>query len=560
METWNLLFDIVTLLGGCIVIGGLFARFGQSPMVGYLLAGMFMGGAGSLHIIHAEHTIEQISELGVALLLFSLGLEFSFARLWSLGARTLISGGLQVVLTTVVASLIASPFTSTFQEAIAIGAMISLSSTACVLRVMMERAEVETPHGRNTLAVLLMQDVAVVPLAILMTVLAQGGSTAEVATDVGRILLTALGLILGLYITLNLIAVKLFGTLTLERNRELTMVLAVVVGLGAACLANQAQVSPSLGAFIAGMFLGSSKFASQIRADVSSLRTVLLTLFFGAAGMMGDPVWFATHFPLVLGVTLLIVAGKFGVIWLILRNLGQPSHVAAATGICLAQIGEFAFVLGSIGLHNGVLEPETYKLMVSATIATLFLSPYLVPRAVMLGGRWARLTGAKFTGIAGADGHQVDGPDVLIIGFGPSGQLAAQPFLGRTENVHVIDLSRRCLAKAREFGFHAHRGDAAQAEILEHVHVSSAKIVVITIPDHEGSIRILNEIRQMSPHVHIIVRSRHQRYTLEYDSAGANTVVGDEEEVGAALGVEITKWLETLPDDNDFNVLHAQAG
>ncbi|WP_437224285.1 cation:proton antiporter [Planctomicrobium sp. SH661] len=551
METWGLLFDIVLLLGGCIVVGGLFARFGQSPMVGYLLAGMLMGGPGSLHIIHAEHAIEQISELGVALLLFSLGLEFSFQRLRSLGARALLAGALQVILTTLFAAAVAMPFTSSPKEAIAIGAMVSLSSTACVLRVMMERAEVETPHGRNTLAVLLVQDVAVVPLAILMTLLSQGGTTTEVAWDVGRILLTAAGLIVGLYIGLNQIAVRVFGTLTLERNRELTMVLAIVVGLGSACLAAKAGVSPSLGAFIAGMFLGSSQFASQIRADVSSLRTVLLTLFFGAAGMMGDPIWFAQNLPLVLGVTLLIVVGKMGIIWGILRNLGQPAHVAAATGICLAQIGEFAFVLGSIGQQNGVLSEETYELMVSATIATLFLSPYLVPQAVNLGIRLARLTGSPIHPHKGDSNGEAERPDVLIIGFGPSGQMAAEPFLGRPEIVHVVDLSQRCLTRAMEMGFEAHRGDAAQAEILEHVHVATTKAVVITIPDHDGSFRILNEVRRLAPHAHIIVRSRHHRYTLEYESAGASVVVGDEEEVGAALGKETTKWLSSLSREGD---------
>lgn len=559
METWNLLFDIVLLLGGCILAGGLFARFGQSPIVGYLLAGMLMGGPGSLHFIHAEETIEQISELGVTLLLFSLGLEFSFDRLRSLGSRTLAAGGLQVVMTTALAGALAIPFASSINEGIAIGAMVSLSSTACVLRVLMERAEIETPHGRNTLAILLVQDVAVVPLAILMTVLSQGGSTMVIAWDVGRILLTAIGLVVGLYIVLNLIAIRAFGTLTLERNRELTMVLAIVVGLGAACVADKAKVSPSLGAFIAGMFLGSSAFASQIRADVSALRTVLLTLFFGAAGMMGDPVWLLQHLPLVALVTSLIIVIKAGIVWGILKNLGQPGHVAIATGLCLAQIGEFAFVLGSIGQQHGVLGEQTFKLMVSATIATLFISPYLVPNALRLGGLLTRWAGGRLVGGEGATDAD-KGPDVLIIGFGPSGQLAAQPFLDRPANVHVIDLSRTSLARAAELGFTAHRGDAAQAEILEHVHVASAKVVVITIPDHDGSFRILNEIRRLAPHAYIVVRSRHQRYTLEYDIAGANAVVGDEEEVGAALGEEIHKWLQSHPDGSHFPLIHSQAG
>jgi CPA2 family monovalent cation:H+ antiporter-2 len=555
METWKLLLDTVTLLGACIVVGGIFARFGQSPMVGYLLAGMITGGPGSLHIIHQEETIEHIAELGVALLLFSLGLEFSFSRLRALGAKTLMAGGLQVALTTAVAGLIAMPFTSNYKEAIAIGAMVSLSSTACVLRVLMDRSEMETPHGRNTLAILLVQDIAVVPLVILMTLLAQGGSALDIAWDVGSVLLISVGLVAILYVVLNFVAVPVFGTMTLERNRELTMVLAVVIGLGSASVAALAGVSASLGAFIAGMFLGSSQFSSQIRADVSSLRTVLLTLFFGAAGMLGDPIWLLKHLPLVAVVTAAIVLVKMGVVWGILRQLGQSTHVAAATGVCLAQIGEFAFVLGSIGHQKGVLTPEVHELMISATIATLFLSPYLVPNSVRIGAWLSRQkSGASFGGSKSED-HL---PDIVFIGFGPSGQAAAEPFLGRAEKVHVVDLSRRCLARAREMGFEAHHGDGGHPEILEHVHVASAQAVVITVPDHQGALRILDEVRRLAPHAHTIVRSRHQRYSQEYESAGANVVLGDEEEVGKALGQEVARWLEESAAFSGTRVDHAE--
>lgn len=551
METWKLLLDLVTLLGACIIVGGIFARFGQSPMVGYLLAGMITGGNGSLHIIHQEHTIEQIAELGVALLLFSLGLEFSFSRLRALGTRTLISGGLQVAATTAVAALLALPFTSNYKEAVAIGAMVSLSSTACVLRVLMDRSEVETPHGRNTLAILLVQDIAVVPLVILMTLLAQGGTTFDIAKDVGAVLMMSLGLVASLYVVLNFIAIPLFGSMTLERNRELTMVLAVVIGLGSASIAALAGVSASLGAFIAGMFLGSSRFSSQIRADVSSLRTVLLTLFFGAAGMLGDPIWLLKHLPLVALVTAAIILVKMGVVWGILRQLGQSTHIAAATGVCLAQIGEFAFVLGSIAHEKKVITPEIHELMVSATIATLFVSPYLVPNAVRIGS-W--LSRQKWASSAGGTKGQDHLPDIVFIGFGPSGQAAAEPFLGRSDNVHVVDLSRRCLARATEMGFVAHHGDGGHPEILEHVHVASARAVVITVPDHQGALRILDEVRRLAPHAHTIVRSRHQRFSQEYDSAGANIVLGDEEEVGKALGQEVERWLK---ESEDLNLSHS---
>ena len=186
MEIWELLADVVFLLAACLVGGGLASRVGQSPLVGYLLAGMLVGGPGSLGIIAAQDEIEAVAELGVALLLYSLGLEFSIERLLGLGRKPLFGGVIQVTLTLAVGAAVAYMFGLSLTSAIGVGAMITLSSTAVVLRILMERAETEMPHGRNSLGVLLTQDIAVVPLAVLMTVLGGGGTASEVAVDVGK--------------------------------------------------------------------------------------------------------------------------------------------------------------------------------------------------------------------------------------------------------------------------------------------------------------------------------------------------------------------------------------
>jgi CPA2 family monovalent cation:H+ antiporter-2 len=552
MEEWGLLSDIVLLLGSCMLVGGIFARFGQSPLVGYLLAGMLLGGPGSFHLIHSEHAIEAIAELGVALLLFSLGLEFSWERLRALGSRTLIAGFSQVILTLVAAGAVAKLLGRPLAESTAIGAMVALSSTAVVLRVLLERSEVETPHGRITLAALLAQDVAVVPLTILMTLLGQGGGAADVLLNLGKILLSAVGLIVILYVVLNKLAVRALGTLTLERNRELTLILAIVVGLGSAWLANKGGISPSLGAFFAGMFLGSSPFAVQIRADVSSLRTVLLTLFFGSAGMVGDLIWIGGHLPLVLGVSLLVIVGKAVIVWGIARVLGRPHYVAIAAGICLAQIGEFAFVLGSLGLASGVISPEILRLMVSVVIVTLFVSPFLIPHAVALGKDICERIGAEPPAAGENEQQALPPPEILIIGFGPAGQLTAAAMYDRQDRVAIIDMNHKGILEARRNGYRAEVGDASRPEVLEHVHVSSAKAVIITIPDPAASMRILQEVRLQAPHAFTIVRSRYQRFAHEYADHGACVVVGDEEEVGARLCQELLEWLSAIDETGEL--------
>ena len=373
MELWTILGDIVVLLGASLLVGGLFSRFGQSPIVGYLLAGMLLGGPGSIHAVSTQHEIEAIAELGVALLLFSLGLEFSIARLKKLGAKPLLGGAAQVLLTMLFAFAGAKLFGLGGKESIAFGAMVALSSTAVVLRILMERGEMEMPHGRNSLGVLLTQDMAVVPLALLMTILGGEGTTGEILWDVGKLLLMAGGLIAGLFL-MTKIAVLALGTLTLHRNRELTAIFAVVTGLGAAWASHAVGISPALGAFIAGMLLGSSAFATQIRADVAPLQVILLTLFFSAAGMVADPIWILNNAHIVGLVVVALTAGKLLVIWSVFLAFGQSNRVAAATGLCLAQVGEFAFVLGSIGRVSGVVTEDIYALVVSAAIVSFFLS------------------------------------------------------------------------------------------------------------------------------------------------------------------------------------------
>lgn len=535
MDSWNLLIEIVVLLGVALVFGGVLSRLRQSPLVGYLLAGMVLGGPGSLHVVRAEEHIEAIAELGVALLLFSLGLEFSWSRLKSLGAGMLGSGAVQVLVTGAAASAVGLLFRLSPVEAVAVGAMVSLSSTAAVLRVLMDGAEVDSIHGRNSVAILLVQDMAVVPLAILLALLAGSGSPSQVVTDVVKLLVLAAGLVASLYVLLNMVAVRALKTLSLERNRELTVLLAVVVGLGSTWCAGAIGLSPALGAFISGMFLGGSPFATQIRADVSSLRVVLLTLFFAAAGMVADPVWIVGNLGLVIALTVLLVVGKAVLVWLILRSLGQSDLAAMATGLCLAQVGEFAFVLGATAKEGGILEPETQLAIVSSAILTLLLTPYLVPAAPRIARLVAALLPRRGAERQGPAASALVPYDVVIIGFGPAGQAVGRVLAVGDKRVLVLDLNPAAKKAAESLGLTGHVGDALQLDVLEHAHVRTAEMVVITLPARSTTLTVLGHVRSLAPHAHVVVRSRYQRHKLDFESAGAHAVIGDEEEVAKRL-------------------------
>ena len=379
-----MLFDILVLLGGALVLGVLCERLKQSPILGYLAAGTLLG-PNALQIVSSADQVTQLAELGVALLLFTIGLEFSWPRLKKLGTAAFGGGAAQVIITMGIGTGCALGFGVSWKTAISIGAIVALSSTAVVLRLLISRSEIESAHGRYALGILLMQDVAVVPLVLLVTVLGGNGSAQEMGTDVLLAIGGAILLVGVLYVLLNKVAPKIMGLGELQKNRDLPILLAIVIGLGSAWGSHKLGLSPALGAFVAGMILAESPFATQIRADIGSIRTLLVTLFFSSIGMLGDPAWFVSNLPAVLGLVAAIVVGKSVLIWGVLRVFGLTHRNALAAGICLGQVGEFSFVLAAVG-RGTVISEEVFTLIISTTIVTLFLTPYLVARGPAVAG------------------------------------------------------------------------------------------------------------------------------------------------------------------------------
>jgi CPA2 family monovalent cation:H+ antiporter-2 len=539
MDSWDLLLQVVLLLLVCFIAGSLMAVLRQSPLVGFLLAGMVIGGPGSLQVVEAQSAIEGIAELGVAMLLFSLGLEFSWQRVLGLGVRNLLCGVLQVLLTTGALTLAGVCAGLSFAGSLAVGGMLSLSSTATVVGVLVDRSLMDSPQGRNSLAVLLVQDMAVVPLALLIPLAGSTGGIAEMLPRIAGILAAGSGVVIMLYLALNLLAVRVMRTRSIGQNRELMVVLSVIVGLGATWGAHAAGLSPALGAFVAGMFLGNSPFAFQIRADVASLRIVLLTLFFGSVGLLADPVWMLRNVLLVLSLSGSLLLIKTLVTAVIFRVTGQRSGTSLATGLSLCSVGEFAFVLGSQARGEGLITELQSNAIVSAAIVTLLATPTLItwsPRiASWLNGRvYVRLDGGQREQLS----QQV--ADCLVVGYGPAGRGAAAALQEHSRRVLVLDLSLEGVGLAQAAGFQALRADATTGEILQHVHAEGLRLVVITVPGFHDSMSILQQIRRMSPRALIMVRSRYRIHESEFRLAGADVVVGDEEEVGRALSGAIS--------------------
>ncbi len=557
MDFWTLLSGMLVLLAAAFVAGVVFERLGQSAVLGYLLAGLVLGpnamGIASGH----EGAVASLAELGVALLLFAIGLEFSLRRLWRLGRVGLLGGTIQVTVTVVVAAVVASAFGLRAQAAIGIGAIIAFSSTACVLRVLADRGQIDSVHGRNALGILLLQDVAVIPLVLVISMLDRGAvSVPELLLGMARSAGLFLGMTAGFWAIANFILPRVLSTSALLGNRELLILLAALLSLGSAWIAHALGISPALGAFVAGMVMAESPYAMQTRADIGPLRTVFVTLFFVSIGMLGDPSWIADNALAVVIAGSLVVGGKIVLVTGIIRAFRHPWPEAVTTAVCLAQIGEFSFIVAQqVFLHtNTVQDRWLFDLSVSVSIVSLLMTPYLVRLAPALG----RLFVARGGPSHAHQGEPADaihpGPGVLVVGYGVAGQQLVEPLLRHHVHLTVIDFQHANVQVARDRGFTAVVGDARNRDLLEHLQITRALAVVVALPDHETVVAVIHQVRALAPGIPIIARARYHRYAGEIIAAGASVVVDEEQQIGRRLGLETRRLLRQeagLPQRQD---------
>ena len=556
MPFWSVLTEILILLAAALVLGAVFEHFRQSAILGYLLAGLLLG-PGAMNWVHGDQFVNAIAELGVSLLLFVIGLEFSLRRLLRIGAVGLGGGALQVVVTGLLGAGVTHGLGLAWPEAIAVGAIVSLSSTACVLRVLADRAEMDSVTGRTALGVLLLQDAAVVPLVLLVTMLGGEPTVGAIALGMGQSVLLIAGLALGLFAVSKLLLPRVMRDPTLTRNRELAILLAVVLALGSAWSAHRFGLSPAIGAFIAGILLAESPFAVQVRADVGALRALFVTLFFTSVGMLGDPVWIAGNGALIAGTVGLILVGKTVVTTLVVRLFTPKIRHAGGVGLSLAQVGEFSFVLATVAYDQGqgVLGERTFKLFVSVTLVTLFMTPYLVAAGPGFGRllqNIARRAGLSKTDAIDPGTHNSTlSGHIIVIGFGPAAQRMHARMFKRHGDVLVVDLNPRNLTLARGMGLSAQVGDATHPELLRHLRVSDAGIVVVTLPDHRAAITIVRHVRALAPDTPVIVRSRYHTFAEDIQRAGATVTVDEEDWIGRRLGLEVNRLLRRTAQDED---------
>lgn len=513
-----ILNESAIFLGAAVVAVPLFKRAGLGSVLGYLAAGALIGPSG-IGLIHDVHETLHFAEFGVVLLLFLIGLELQPARLWRMRSAVFGTGGSQVVATTAVLAGAGLALGLEWRAALVAGFGLSMSSTAFVLQLLAEKREMATGHGRASLAVLLFQDIAAIPALALIPLLAV---TSPDATDGSPwvAILRVVGVIVGLVVAGRVLLRPALRFIASARSHELSTASALLVVIATSLLMQWVGLSAALGAFMAGVLLADSEYRHELEANIEPFKGLLLGLFFMAVGMSAHLGVVLEHPLRVLGLVVLVVGAKFGVLYAIGRRTGLVRREAASLGIALSQGGEFAFVIFGIAATAGVMpEPLVETLVVVVTLSMVTTPLLFMARERVL----ARLAASG----AQRDFDEIpdEGSRVIIAGFGRFGQMVARMLSVKRIGFTALEVSPEHVDFVRKFGNRIYYGDAARVDLLRAAHADRAELFVLCIDDMEASIRTARVVQEHFPNLRIIARARNRPHAYALLGMGIDVVV-----------------------------------
>ncbi|MEW6357933.1 MAG: cation:proton antiporter [Planctomycetota bacterium] len=535
----TLLYNIVIILSLSIAILLIGHRLHIPTIFGLLMTGALAGPHG-LGLVSAVREVETLAEIGVVLLLFTIGIEFSFKNLLQIKRSFLVGGSLQVLLTILAAFVIARRMGQSSGQSLFMGFLICLSSTAIVLKFLQERGEVDSPHGRTALAILIFQDVVIVPMILLTPILA--GATDNLAMPLLMLLLKGAGVILLVIISANWIVPNVLYQVARTRSRELFLLSIVAMCSAFAWLTSHVGLSLALGAFLAGLIIAESEYSQHALSNILPFRDVFTSFFFISIGMLlNAEMFFRQIIPIAL-ITLGILTFKTLLAGLAVLMLGFPFRVAILTGIALSQVGEFSFILSRIGVEHGLLSDEIYQTFLAVSILAMAATPFLMAASPALANLLMRIPLPKklvsgLYPVAGLDrGAKEKLKDhLIIIGFGVSGRNVARTAKSAGVPYLIIEMNPDTVRREQAKGEPIYYGDAIQDAVLLHAGIQAARVIVLTVPDPVATRRITASARRLSPTVHIIARTRYLQEMKPLCDLGANEVIPEEFETSIEI-------------------------
>ncbi|HEU4851546.1 MAG TPA: cation:proton antiporter [Telluria sp.] len=525
--------ELTLLLLGCAVLGVVaFRMMHLPPMLGYLTVGILLG-PHAMALAENSAITHTLGEMGVVFLMFSIGLEFSMPQLvamrrivFGLGlAQVMVTIGVTMGLATLIAYSANEAFNIGWQGGFALGGAIAMSSTAIVSKMLTERLELESQHGRRIIGILLFQDLAVVPLLILIPALARDPE--HIATTLGWAALKASVVLLLLFFIGHKLMRRWFTVVVKRRSQELFMLNILLVTLGAAWITEQAGLSLALGAFVAGMLISETPFKYQVEEDIKPFRDVLLGLFFITIGMLLDVRMVIDHWWAVLALLAAIVLIKFAVIAGLAKLFGAPDGTAIRTGLALAQAGEFGFVLLNEITGARLIEPSILQPVLAAMVLSMLLAPLIITKSDEIvmkvsSNEWMARS-LQLTQIAtrtmSVQKH------VILAGFGRTGQSLATLLSEEKIAYQALDMDPERVAEAQAAGANVSYGDAARRESLLAAGVHRASAMVITYASTPSALRVLRLVKELAPNLPVIVRSHDDSDLERLKAEGAAEVV-----------------------------------
>lgn len=526
----TILRELIILLAVSLPITYLFHRIKLPALVGFLITGVLIGPHGAA-VITETRAVERLADIGVVLLLFAVGLEFSIEDILKSGRQFFLGGIMQVALTITAVAGIASVIGYHLPQAVFFGFLASLSSTAIALKMYTDRAELDSPHGRLGTGILLFQDIAVVPMMLLLPVLADASSAGTVTlwsvlTSLGKALLG----LLGVYFAARQVVPFLLHQVIRLRNREMFFLLVVLLCLGTAWVTYSLGLSLALGAFLAGLIISESEYSHHIVAEIMPFRDYFASIFFISIGMLLHTAYFRDHWMMLIMMVLLLIVLKAGMVALTAAVLQYPVRTALLAGLGLAQIGEFSFLLAQQGHGRGLMNDGIFQLFINTSILSMIATPFLIQLGPRLLRNLPRLPqDAPSAGTCSLQGH------TIIAGYGLNGQNLAKTLKATHIPYVVLEVNADTIRKARAEGEAIIYGDITRQDTLSRADIECAKIIVFAISDHAATRMAVRLARQLNPSIFILIRTRYAAEVDELIRIGADQVIPEEFETSIEI-------------------------
>ncbi|MDX9728916.1 MAG: cation:proton antiporter [Bacteroidales bacterium] len=525
----GVLKDIVIIFALSTFVNFIFTRIRVPAIIGYLLTGI-IAGPYLLGLISSPENVEVMAEIGVILLMFTIGLEFSLNHLLNIRRLVFLGGFMQLLLTAGVTMLLARVYHLAWNEAVFVGFLTALSSTAVVLKLLQERSELTTHYGKTIVGILIFQDIILIPLLIFMPML--GGGSADVGHNILLMMLKAAGIMIFIWAGTRWLVPWLLHLVAMTRSQELFLMSLLLICLAVAMLTHELGMTLAFGAFLAGLMISDTEYSHSAFGNLIPFKDVFTSFFFVSIGMLLDLGFVAEHPWLVLATVLLVILVKTAVAGFTAFALGHTFFGTVVVGLSLAQVGEFSFILATIGLTNEIITPYHYQLFLAVAITSMALSPFLIQASRPLARLILRLPlppkmvnglfPMKQVEIPEISNHTVlIGKDSRAINLASMLRSMELPF---TSVVFDTDLARREMEKGSLTVF----GDATFEPVLREAFVHTAELVVVSVGNLITALAIVEHTRMMNKHAHIIVRTRHVTDIEELYRLGANQVIPEE--------------------------------